>query len=135
MGFNSEFKGLNAAYQHLTFPGFGLHCSISLQTTFPSRGNRENRIISECVEAVQKYKEAKGECLLKTRLHESVYKVNVHASVRHRKNILIYIQVDATLHSLFYLETALHVSVGTTTHHQERKQLHLKYLVSVRPLC
>jgi hypothetical protein len=41
----------------------------------------------------------------------------------HRKNILIYIQRDATLHSLFYLETALHVSGGTTTHHQERKQL------------
>ena len=38
----------------------------------------------------------------------------------HRKNILIYIQQDATLHSLFYLETALHVSGGTSTHHQER---------------
>jgi hypothetical protein len=35
--------------------------------------------------------------------------------------ILIYIQQDATLHSLFYLETALHVSGGTITHHQERK--------------
>jgi hypothetical protein len=46
---------------------------------------------------------------------------NVHGSV-HRKNIL-YIQQDATLHSLFYLETALHVSGGTTTHHQERKQM------------
>jgi len=33
---------------------------------------------------------------------------------------LIYIQQDATLHSLFYLETAVHVSGGTTTHHQER---------------
>ena len=33
-----------------------------------------------------------------------------------RKNILIYIQQDAALHSLFYLETALHVSGGTTTH-------------------
>jgi hypothetical protein len=39
--------------------------------------------------------------------------------------ILIYIQQDATLHSLFYLETALHVSGGTTTQHQERKQLYL----------
>ena len=29
----------------------------------------------------------------------------------------IYIQQDATLHSLFYLETALHVSGGTSTHH------------------
>ena len=35
--------------------------------------------------------------------------------------VLIYIQQDATLHSLFYLETALHVSGVTTTHHQERK--------------
>jgi len=35
---------------------------------------------------------------------------NIHGSV-HRNNILIYIQQDATLHSLFYLETALHVSV------------------------
>jgi len=45
---------------------------------------------------------------------------NVHGSV-HRNNILIYIQQDATLHSLFYLETALHVSGGTITHHQECK--------------
>ena len=48
--------------------------------------------------------------------------------------ILIYIQQDATLHSLFYLETALHVSGGTSTHHQERKQLHLQHLVFVTPL-
>jgi hypothetical protein len=47
---------------------------------------------------------------------------------------LIYIQQDATLHSLFYLETALHVSGGTTTHHQERKQLYLQHLVFVTPL-
>ena len=52
----------------------------------------------------------------------------------HRKNILIYIQQDATLHSLFYLETALHISGGTTTHHQERKQLYLQHLVFVTPL-
>jgi hypothetical protein len=49
-------------------------------------------------------------------------------------NILIYIQQDATLHSLFYLETALHVSGGTTTHHQERKQLYLQHLAFVTPL-
>jgi hypothetical protein len=36
---------------------------------------------------------------------------------------LIYIQQAATLHSLFYLETALHVSGRNSTHHQERKQL------------
>ena len=58
---------------------------------------------------------------------------NVHGSVHH-KNILIHIQQDAMLHSLFYLETALHVSGGTTTHHQERKQLYLQHLVFVTPL-
>jgi len=35
---------------------------------------------------------------------------------------------------IFYLETALHVSGGTTTHHQERKQLYLQHLVFVTPL-
>jgi hypothetical protein len=49
------------------------------------------------------------------------------------KNILIYIQQDATLHSLFYLETALHVSGGIITLHQERKQLYLQHLVFVTP--
>jgi len=48
--------------------------------------------------------------------------------------ILMYIQQDATLHSLFYLETALHVSGGYITHHQERKQLYLQHLVFVTPL-
>jgi hypothetical protein len=52
----------------------------------------------------------------------------------HRNNILIYIQQDATLHILFYLETPLHVSGGTITHHQERKQLYLQHLVFVTPL-
>jgi len=47
------------------------------------------------------------------------------------EDILIYIQQDATLHSLFYLETALHVSGGTTTDHQERIQLYLQHLVFV----
>ena len=47
----------------------------------------------------------------------------------HRNNILIYIQQDTTLHSLFYLETALHVSGGKITHHQECKQLYLQHLV------
>jgi len=52
----------------------------------------------------------------------------------HRKNILIYIQQDATLHRLLYLETALRFWGGTTTHHQERKQLYLQHLVYVAPL-
>ena len=33
-----------------------------------------------------------------------------------------------------YLETALHVSGGTSTHHQEHIQLHLQHLVFVTPL-
>jgi hypothetical protein len=33
-----------------------------------------------------------------------------------------------------YLETALHVSCGTSTHHQERIQLYLQHLVFVTPL-
>jgi len=51
-----------------------------------------------------------------------------------QNNILIYIQQDATLHRLFYLETALHVSGDTITHHQERKQLYLQHLVFFTPL-
>jgi hypothetical protein len=66
-------------------------------------------------------------------LENRLNKFNVHGSV-HRKNILIYIQQDATIYSLFYLETALHVSGDTTTHHQERKQLYLQHLVFVTPL-
>jgi hypothetical protein len=49
----------------------------------------------------------------------------------HRNNILIYIQQDATLHSLFYLETALHVSRGTTNRNQESIRLRLQHLVFV----
>jgi hypothetical protein len=49
-------------------------------------------------------------------------------------NIPIYIQQDATLHSLLYLKSALHVSGGTSNHHQERIQLYLQHLVFVTPL-
>ena len=61
------------------------------------------------------------------------FKFNVHGSVHH-KNIPLYIQQDATWHSSLYLENVLHVSGGTTTHHQERKQLYLQHLVFVTPL-
>jgi hypothetical protein len=33
-----------------------------------------------------------------------------------------------------YLETAVHVSGGTYTHHQERIQLYLQHLIFVTPL-
>jgi len=49
-------------------------------------------------------------------------------------HIVICIQQDATLHILFYPETALHVSGGTITHHQESIQLYLQHLVFVSPL-
>jgi hypothetical protein len=35
---------------------------------------------------------------------------------------------------LLYLETAVHVSGGTSTRHQERTQLYIKHLVFVTPL-
>jgi hypothetical protein len=38
------------------------------------------------------------------------------------------------LHSVFYLKTALHVSGGTSTHHQDHKQLYLQHLAFVTPL-
>jgi hypothetical protein len=34
-----------------------------------------------------------------------------------------------------YLETALHISGGTSTHHQECIQLHLQHLVLLAPLA
>ena len=40
----------------------------------------------------------------------------------------------AAICSLLYLETVLHVSGGTSTHHQERIQLYLQHLVFVTPL-
>jgi len=33
-----------------------------------------------------------------------------------------------------HLETALHISSGTSTHHQERTQFYLQHLVLVTPL-
>ena len=64
-------------------------------------------------------------------INSNIFRINVNYSTILR---VVYIQQDATLHSLFYLETALHVSGGTTTHHQELKQLYLQHLVFVTPL-
>jgi len=58
---------------------------------------------------------------------------NVHGSV-HRKNILIYIQQDATLHSLFYLENCS-TCFGCYLHpSSEAYKLYLQHLVIVTPL-
>jgi hypothetical protein len=59
---------------------------------------------------------------------------NVYGSV-HRKYIPIYISNKMQLCTVYlYLETVVHVSVGTSTHHQERLQLYLQRLVFVTPL-
>jgi hypothetical protein len=47
---------------------------------------------------------------------------------------LRYCYLPLTLHSSFYLETALRVSRGNSTHHQERIQLYIQHLVFVTPL-
>ena len=62
-----------------------------------------------------------------------IRRFNVYGYV-HLKYIPIYIQQDATLQVYLYLETALHVSGGTSTHHQGRIQLYLQHLVFVTPL-
>jgi hypothetical protein len=50
-------------------------------------------------------------------------------------NILQYIFNKMQSYTVFlYLQTALRVSGGTSTHHQERKQLNLQQLVFVIPL-
>ena len=52
-----------------------------------------------------------------------------------RVNIFQYISIKMQLHTVYlYLETAVHVSGGTSTHHQDRIQLYLQHLVFVTPL-
>jgi hypothetical protein len=49
--------------------------------------------------------------------------------------IFQYISNKMQRHAVYlYLETALHVSGGTSTHHHERIQLYLQHLVFVAPL-
>ena len=48
--------------------------------------------------------------------------------------MLIYFQRDIILHFIYFWKTALRVSGGISTHHQEHTQLYLQYLVLVRPL-
>jgi hypothetical protein len=50
-------------------------------------------------------------------------------------SIFQYISNKMQRYTLYlYLETALHVSGGTSTHHQKRIQLYLQHLVFVAPL-
>jgi hypothetical protein len=53
----------------------------------------------------------------------------------HILNIFQYISNKIQRYTVYlYLETALHVSGGTSTHHQERIKLYLQHLVFVAPL-
>ena len=82
---------------------------------------------------LQNVKPQRDKPAFKTRIKNryiTIWKDKLSNQVLH---ILIYIQQDAKLHSLFHLETVLHVS-GGITHHQERKQLYLQYMVFVTPL-
>jgi hypothetical protein len=50
-------------------------------------------------------------------------------------NIFQYISNKMQRYTVYlYLETALHISGVTSTHHQERIQLYLQHLVFVTPL-
>jgi hypothetical protein len=50
-------------------------------------------------------------------------------------SIFQYISTKMQCYTVYlYLETALHVPGGTSTHHQERIQLYLQHLVFVTPL-
>ena len=50
-------------------------------------------------------------------------------------SILQYISNKMQRYTVYlYLETALHVSGGNSTHHQEHTQLYLQHLVLVKPL-
>jgi len=50
-------------------------------------------------------------------------------------NIFQYISNKMQLYTVYlHLDTALHVSGGTSTHHQERIHLYLQHLVFVTPL-
>jgi hypothetical protein len=54
--------------------------------------------------------------------------------VRIHSYIPIYVQKMQLYTVCLYLETALHVSSGASTHHQERIQLYLQHLLFVTPL-
>jgi hypothetical protein len=62
------------------------------------------------------------------------FRIGLEHDTWYSVHIPIYVQQDTTLHSLFYLETALHVSGDTSIHYQERIQLYLQHLVFVAPL-
>jgi len=67
--------------------------------------------------------------------NKSYNKLNVQGSV-HCKYILfdIFPTWCNVTQFIYFWKTALHVSSGISTHHQEHTQLYLEYLVLVKPL-
>jgi len=144
MGFNSGFKGLK-----------GLdHVKCGVQTGGAVRFGRKwilaglaaDKLFNIVRQQINKFVKfylsfgllpEKDSILLIEALLLSFYITAIYSQITvstSRKSVLIYIQQDATLHSLFCLETALHVSSDTTTNYQERKQLYLQHPVFVTPL-
>jgi len=63
------------------------------------------------------------------------YKINLTFMGPWILSVFQYISKKMQRYTVYlYLETALHVSGGTSTHHQERIQLYLQHLVFVTPL-
>jgi hypothetical protein len=68
-------------------------------------------------------------------LHISRIRVNLTFMGPCIANVFQYISKRMQLYTVYlYFETALYVSGGTSTHHQERIQLYIQHLVFVRPL-
>jgi hypothetical protein len=95
----------------------------------------------QLVSAVRLYREhlmVKGNCLLTgwLRLLTDVQNCNVRHWLDWRCPIVFqYISNKMQLYTVYiHLETALRVSGGISTHHQERIQLYLQHLVFVTPL-
>jgi len=52
------------------------------------------------------------------------------------QDIILYVRpTRCNVINFIFLETALHVSGGTTTHHQERKQLYVRHLAFAHRYC
>jgi hypothetical protein len=96
---------------------------ISLQTLLMAVLNHSNSAIKFCLDVTN----------VQRLLHFATYVTGTKTG--RRIYIFQYISNKMQLCTVYlYLETALYVSGGISTHHQERKQLYLQHLVLVTPL-
>jgi hypothetical protein len=79
-----------------------------------------------------------GRKILKTHVNHSLFSLTLILlmwRIEWANSSPIYISNKMQLYTVYlYLETALHVSGGTSTNHQERIHLYLQHLVFVTPL-